>query len=513
LAAFLAAAVGLGLWFGVESRKSDAQAAVIEPPRVPVGHMDAGPRETERSNERSPTPSTPNQPTLSLSITAGDGRASGTLYWTHLPPEIVPAHLLTADGRAIRAVGFAGEVDLPLSPDCVTWIRVQGGGAAVSHSRLLRFGPATESQRVRIDLEDSVERVHVVLFASDMARLAGGQTIVAERPQPTIGRPLNSDDLGRADTDSWGYASIPCGRGHVTVRPVGARAGSRPPFAATIVMHPGGDAVVALALQPRRRPLTVVATADGENRGIAAKLFARDVHTGVSHPLGDVVPGRHRLEAEVPQGVYELGVVPLAEFAMTPTVIEVGDRPIPEAAVTLWRCQGRVRLKLQGLAAADFPVTVNAREPDRTWGPDDRLICLGPYHWQRDEYDVPEVIGPRQIVVMGRGRTLISTDAVALQSREVVVSLAPAASVETRFVSRTTQPEILYVGVRGRGPSVTVALRRTLVLTGDTIRAGHVGHAVLPLGTTELECFAQDGTTRWTRSLELSGNAQLLVEG
>lgn len=431
----------------------------------------------------------------------------GRAVWATADAPLLLDRLLTpmtpdlGAGDDLGRAAFDGTFTIDVPGGRWTTLRVRDA-ARGTRVRRVRVPPFTGEQRLEIALDDESPRLRIQAWRSDLSGPLGNAEVVV-RWDP-LGRAGPSQEH-RLRTDPTGQALLEgLDPGALLVRTAAARESDPWPACVRVVAttDPGlGEILCAVVEPPPLRDLDLRVRLDPQLARSDAKLFLRRVDgAGDLHPQPGVLADAAEFVVRVPDGIYELGVLPLGVATADPTTVAVdGDMQLP---VHVRRAAERTELTLVGIPDRHLPVRVAPQSPDDLAGMDPSVLFVGPGRWTLPTAAVGAWPAGASALAVARQATFLSEHPVdsrhggSVRMREA--SLLHVEWLDGPLVARA--PVVLEV--RAGGSSFARTMSACLTQHDRVMRPAHVARVAVPSGAIELAIFDGEGRTMWQQTIE-----------
>ncbi len=200
-------------------------------------------------------------------------------------------------------------------------------------------------------------------------------------------------------------------------------------------------------------------------------------------------------------------MVPQGVWALEPDALTIGANGAT-GTVRARRNRDEITLEFTGLAAQDFPLSVEVHDADEPWGDRDHLRFFGPRLWHREAARVPRLQNPAVLVVRAAGCAHLGRYEPS-GAGELRVQLEPAATLRVRL--REAPQSAPVVTATGEHGDALLLLGRTFVQAGGELEQALVGAAVVEPGRWRVSYGTRDRGVV-TRSVVLAARASVEID-
>jgi len=438
------------------------------------------------------------------------------LVGSSLRPQVVNgSEPVVVDGERSK---HAGRLEIEIPPQALLWIYLVSelDGQTREHYELI--DPVVSSETVTIPMNRLGGEIHVFLLDEKlMGNLPGA--FVGLYYAPLDGsKPPSGYRSVRAD--SHGYARFNRAQdGVYFVMAPGSEKGDMPPYTERVILGGGqGQQEAAVVVRAKAKRPWVELTVDSRlplRPGQPSVLFAR--RTDGEHPeliplKGNLEPGKRSLKLRLPDGSFELAVLPEGVGLVEPARFTVVRGQAEPASFGIEGNPARCEVELVDFNKPDLPAKVWYRPEGRRLDENRRLLYTGPLTWRIPKMAVPLPASRGRFVVWNKVHYWISKQTFEPGATSLRVELLPATRLQVRWSGAAALTNrSLYLSIQSDGNRLERVFEKTLVPNGQSRDFIRLGTAVLPRGQVQVEALESE-TQRvlWTRTLTLAKDYETL---
>jgi len=424
----------------------------------------------------------------------------GRLVWiaSSEHPDYLDPLLVELQGslpEAAQTIEHQGAVDLSISPNSWVWLRALGKDA-MGLSRYARIAPFSGDQELDIVMDPERKGIHALVFKRDLSsRLAGADVKLFFRDMKTGGPPTQ---VAAAATDAHGYVVFrDLKEGSYSLCGPQAAPLDPPPKTQRVIFPPTLprlEVPVTLVASARSQVLEIELQAQWKRRlSVAPKLFLRPIdYQGELIPMPGVIQkGHQQVRFHVPEGQYELDLLPLGSLSLqcNPEILDTRKKGRAEALI--WDGNTETEIRLHGVGTYNLPVHVHPLYEDSWRMRDSESLFLGRYHWRKLQQKVRGPKGKMRLLVSRQKQMYwLSRDLVAVKGPVLDVGLVRATRIEVHWLRRPgVDRDPFWIEITTSQGKQTVPCYPTLLPYQGQMKPGYKAVLFVPVGNWRLRCF------------------------